>query len=49
MKKILLSLFFVSAAGVAVHAQSKTGKVTYDRTVKLQINFAGMPGGMVGW
>lgn len=46
MKKILLSLFFVSAAGVAVHAQSKTGKVTYDRTVKLQINFAGMPGGM---
>lgn len=46
MKKILLPVFFVCAAGIALHAQSKEGKVTYDRTVKLQINFAGMPGGM---
>jgi len=27
-------------------AQQKQGKVVYDRTVKLQINFAGMPGGL---
>ncbi len=43
MKKLLLSAAILSAAFVAKAQQQ--GKVTYDRTVKLQFSFAGMGGG----
>lgn len=46
MKQFFLSVFFLCTAAAALQAQLRQGKVTYDRTVKLQINFAGMPGGM---
>lgn len=45
MKRYLLaavSLFTISS----LHAQSSQGKVTYERISKLQISFAGLPGGM---
>jgi len=46
MKKQLLTLLAASLAIVSAQAQQKQGKVTYDRTVKLQISFSGMPAGM---
>ena len=45
MKKILITgyaFLFVSLA----KAQQKEGTITYERTVQLQINFAGMGDGM---
>lgn len=45
MKKYLLTGIGILAVW-AVQAQLKQGKVVYDRTVKLQFSFAGMPGGM---
>ena len=41
---ILLLLGFITFN--SLQAQQKQGKVVYDRTVKLQLSFAGMPGGM---
>ncbi|MBK8141283.1 MAG: hypothetical protein IPK57_09825 [Chitinophagaceae bacterium] len=46
MKRYLLTACSVWLAMMAVQAQQKEGKVIYDRTVKLQFSFAGMPGGM---
>jgi len=41
---LLILLGFI--AFYPLQAQQKQGKVVYDRTVKLQLSFAGMPGGM---
>lgn len=46
MKRYLLTACSVWLAAIAVQAQQKEGKVIYERTVKLQFSFAGMPGGM---
>lgn len=43
-KRMLTGLLLLTA--VALNAQQTQGKVTYERTVKLRISFAGMPGGM---
>ena len=43
MKKLLIAGCVLFASAVV---QAQQGKVTYDRTVKLQFSFAGMPGGM---
>lgn len=45
MKKYLLTAFGLLGL-LALRAQTSQGKVIYDRTVKLQFSFAGMPGGM---
>jgi GLPGLI family protein len=45
MKKYLLAAVSMFAI-TGLQAQSSQGKVTYDRISKLQINFAGLPGGM---
>lgn len=45
MKKILITCGCLLALA-QLNAQQKEGKVNYDRTVKLQFSFAGMPGGM---
>jgi GLPGLI family protein len=45
MKKVFFSLIGFLSMGLIVTAQQQ-GKVLYDRTVKLQISFSGMPGGM---
>ena len=45
MKKILIAGAFVFSLSIA-EAQQKQGTVTYERTSQMQINFAGMPGGM---
>ncbi len=45
MKKILIAGCALLTAALT-QAQQNQGKVTYDRTVKLQFSFAGMPGGM---
>ena len=45
MKKYLLTAFGILGL-LALQAQTSQGKVIYDRTVKLQFSFAGMPGGM---
>lgn len=45
MKKILIAGCALLTAALS-QAQQTQGKVTYDRTVKLQFSFAGMPGGM---
>ncbi|MFN8288620.1 MAG: GLPGLI family protein [Chitinophagaceae bacterium] len=44
MKQFFLPVLLLTAC--FTNAQTSQGKVTYDRTVKLQISFAGMPGGM---
>lgn len=46
MKKYLLAGFGLCIAAFSATAQQNQGKVTYTRTVKLQMSFAGMPGGM---
>jgi len=46
MKRYLLTACSVCLAMIAIQAQQKEGKVIYERTVKLQFSFAGMPGGM---
>lgn len=46
MKKYLLAGLVMFAATYTVQAQLSQGKIVYDRTVKLQFSFAGMPGGM---
>lgn len=45
MKKYLLTAFGIFGL-LSLQAQTSQGKVIYDRTVKLQFSFAGMPGGM---
>lgn len=44
MKQFFLPVLL--SAAVITNAQTNQGKVVYDRTVQLQINFAGMAGGM---
>ena len=46
MKKLLLCGLAMMLASSGLLAQQTQGKVTYNRTVKLQMSFAGMPGGM---
>ncbi|HOZ69437.1 MAG TPA: GLPGLI family protein [Chitinophagaceae bacterium] len=46
MKKLLLFGMALSLAISNLTAQQNQGKVTYNRTVKLQMSFAGMPGGL---
>jgi len=46
MKKLLLCGMALSLAISNLTAQQNQGKVTYNRTVKLQMSFAGMPGGL---
>ncbi len=46
MKKQLLTGMVLLLAAISLHAQMKQGKVTYERTIKLQFSFSGMPGGM---
>lgn len=46
MKKKLLLAGGLTLLAFASRAQFPSGKVSYDRTVQLQINFHGMPGGM---
>jgi len=46
MKKLLLFGMVLSLAISNLTAQQNQGKVTYNRTVKLQMSFAGMPGGL---
>ncbi|MBI5371132.1 MAG: GLPGLI family protein [Sphingobacteriales bacterium] len=46
MRKYLATAAGILVAVLSVQAQQKQGKVVYDRTVKLQFSFAGMPGGM---
>jgi hypothetical protein len=44
MKKLFLSAITLIVLQTLATAQQ--GKILYDRTVKLQFSFAGMPGGM---
>ncbi len=44
MKRIALSTTGLFLTVFALHAQQKEGKVIYERTVKIQFSFAGMPG-----
>jgi GLPGLI family protein len=46
MKKWLLCGMAMMLASSGLFAQQTQGKVTYTRTVKLQMSFAGMPGGL---
>jgi GLPGLI family protein len=46
MKKWLLCGMALTLAISSLTAQQTQGKVTYTRTVKLQMSFAGMPGGL---
>jgi GLPGLI family protein len=46
MKKLLLCGMALTLAISSLTAQQTQGKVTYTRTVKLQMSFAGMPGGL---
>ena len=46
MKKLLLCGMALTLAISVLTAQQTQGKVTYNRTVKLQMSFAGMPGGL---
>lgn len=45
MRKLFLAGGFILLS-LSLFAQFPQGKVSYDRTVKLQFSFAGMPGGM---
>lgn len=45
MKKYVLAAAALFAGLYSGKAQQKEGKVIYDRTVKIQFSFAGMPGG----
>ncbi len=46
MKKLLLSGMALALTISSLTAQQTQGKVNYTRTVKLQMSFAGMPGGL---
>ncbi|MBI3139022.1 MAG: GLPGLI family protein [Sphingobacteriales bacterium] len=46
MRKYWMTATGLLFAVISMQAQQKQGKVTYDRTVKLQFSFSGMPGGM---
>lgn len=46
MRKILIAGCILMLTSTISEAQQKEGKVIYERTVKLQFSFAGMPGGM---